>query len=96
MSEYKESPASKVMSEAIELAIAEESPYPEQALFLDSDDAHAPNGKREMERAARDGSSVVLVSPDGDIQVIPPEEILGDAPAPDAAEALSSARPPGR
>jgi hypothetical protein len=33
VSEYKESPAGKVMSEAIELAIAEESPYPEQALF---------------------------------------------------------------
>ena len=96
MSEYKESPASKAMSEAIELAIAEESPYPEQALFLDTDDAHAPNGKREMERAARGGSSVVLVSPDGDIQVISPEEILGDAPAPDAPAALSPARPPGR
>lgn len=96
VSEYKESPASKVMSEAIELAIAEESPYPEQALFLDTEDAHAPNGKREMERAARDGSSVVLVSPDGDIQIIAPEEILGDEPAPDATAVLSPARRPAR
>jgi hypothetical protein len=69
-----DSPAGKVMSEAIELAIAEESPYPEQALFLDT---HAPYADREMERAARDGYSVVLVSPNGDAQIIAPEEIVG-------------------
>lgn len=71
---YRESPAGKVMEEAIELAIAEESPYPEKALFLD---AGAPDADREMERAARDGSSVVLVSAGGDIQVVAPEEIPG-------------------
>jgi hypothetical protein len=81
VSEYKESPAGKVMSEAIELAIAEESPYPEQAFFLDTEDAHTPHGERVMERAARDGSSLVLVSPDGEIQIVAPEEILGDQPA---------------
>ncbi len=88
-----DSPAGKVMDEAIELAIAEESPYPEQAFFLD---AQAPHAEREMERAARDGSSVVLVSPDGDIQIIAPEEILGGQPTPDAPAALSPDRPQAR
>ena len=89
--EYRESPASRVMSEAIELAIAEESPYPEQALFLD---AGTPYTDREMERAARDGSSVVLVSADGDVQIIAPEEILRGRPGPAAPSTLSPARPP--
>lgn len=88
-----DSPAGKVMDEAIELAIAEESPYPEQAFFLD---AHTPHAEREMERAARDGSSVVLVSPDGEIQIIAPEEILGGQPVPDAPDALNPTRRPGR
>ncbi len=91
-----DSPASKVMHEAIELAIAEESPYPEKALFLDTGDAHGPNGEREMERAAREGYSTVLVSPDGGIQTIAPEEILGAAPAPETPAALSPARRPAR
>src|SRR3954453_17023127 len=94
VSEYKESPAGKVMSEAIELAIAEESPFPEQALFLDTGDMHTPHGERLMERAARDGSSVVLVSPHGEIQIVEPEEILRDAPAPGPPAALSPARRP--
>lgn len=88
-----DSPAGKVMDEAIELAIAEESPYPEQAFFLDT---HAPHAEREMERVAQDGYSVVLVSPDGDIQIIAPEEILGDAPTSQAPAALSPAQPPAR
>ena len=91
--EYRESPASKVMSEAIELAIAEESPYPEQALFLN---AGTPHADREMERAARDGYSVVLVSADGDIQIIAPEEILCGEPGPSVPSGLSPAPPPGR
>lgn len=37
MSVHKErSPAARVMSEAIELAIEERSPYPEKAAFIDS------------------------------------------------------------
>lgn len=86
--EYRESPASKVMSEAIELAIAEESPFPEQALFLD---AGTPYTDREMERAARDGSSVVLVSADGDIQIVAPEEILRGKSEPLSPAGLSPA-----
>ncbi len=92
MSEYQESPASKVMNEAIDLAIAEESPYPEQALFLNADIPCADRD-REMERAARDGYSVVLVSPEGDVQIIAPEEIIGAA---DAGAPASPARRPVR
>lgn len=62
------------MDEAIELAIAEESPYPEQSAFLNTD---MPGRDEEMERVAREGYSVVLVSPGGDIRIIPPKEILG-------------------
>lgn len=70
-----ESPASQVMGQAIEMAIAEERPFPENALFLNAD---VPRERREAEmaRAASDGMSVVLVSPDLTTQVIPPEEIL--------------------
>jgi hypothetical protein len=78
------------MSEAIDLAIAEESPYPEQALFL-NDDIPCADRDREMKRAARDGYSVVLVSPEGDVQIIAPEEIIGPA---DAEAPVSPARRP--
>lgn len=88
-----ESPASKVMSEAIELAIAEESPYPEEAVFVNAD---MPYTDCEIDRAGRKGYSVVLVSPGGEIQIIASEEILGEEPALDASAALSPAPPPGR
>lgn len=68
-----ESPAGRVMEEAIELAIAEESPYPEKSSFINAD---MPGKDEEMERAAGEGYSVVLVSPDGEIQIISPNEIL--------------------
>lgn len=68
-----ESPAGKVLDEAVELAIAEESPYPEKSLFINED---MPGKDKEMERAAGEGYSVVLVASDGDIQVISPEDIL--------------------
>jgi len=70
-----QSPASQMMDEAIELAIAERSPFPERSLFLDID---APRKYREpaMRRAALEGTSVVLVSPDLSTQVVSPEEIL--------------------
>jgi hypothetical protein len=64
------SPAGKVMDEAIELAIAEESPYPETALFLDAD---RPYTEREMARAEREGVAVVLVSADGGTKTVLPE-----------------------
>lgn len=73
-----ESPASQVMSQAIEMAIAEESPFPEKALFLDAD-VPCERRESEMARAAGDGMSVVLVSPDGSTRVLSPQEILGGA-----------------
>jgi hypothetical protein len=75
------SPASKVMNEAIELGIEERSPYPERSAFVDAD---TPHTQQTMERAAKDGYSIVLVSPDCSTRVIAPEEVLG-AGAGDAA-----------
>lgn len=74
MNPAEESPAGKVMDEAIELAIEERSPYPERAAFLDAD---MPSLEKEMRRAAHDGMSVVLVSANGDKKVLLPETVLG-------------------
>jgi hypothetical protein len=70
------SPASRVMREALDLAIEERSPFPERSLFLDDD---VPLAVRlpQMERAAREGTSVVLVSPDLSTRVLVPDEVLG-------------------
>lgn len=68
------SPASKVMSEAIELAIAEESPYPEAAMFID---AGTPFTEREISRAFEKGLAAVVVSEDGSTQIIRPEAAAG-------------------
>lgn len=69
-----QSPASLKMDEAIELAIEERSPFPEQSAFIDAD---TPYTEREMRRAAEKGYSAVVVSPDGSTRIVPPEEILG-------------------
>jgi hypothetical protein len=68
MGENGDSPAGKAMSEAIELAIAEESPYPEAAFFIDAD---TPYMEREMARASDWGYAAVLCFADGSVQVIP-------------------------
>lgn len=70
------SPAGRVMSEALDLAIEERSPYPDRAIFLDSDVPLAVR-RPEMERAAKEGLSVVLVSSDLSTRVLSPAEILG-------------------
>ncbi|HET6998002.1 MAG TPA: hypothetical protein VFI03_05370 [Solirubrobacterales bacterium] len=70
----KRSPASRVMDEAIELAIAEESPYPEVASFIDAD---TPYTAREIERALTSGRSAVVVAKDGSTQIIRPEAAAG-------------------
>lgn len=67
------SPAGKVMDKAIKLAIAEKSPYPEQAAFIDAD---TPFTEREMKRVASEGYSVVLVSPDGSTQIVEAKDIV--------------------
>lgn len=61
------SPAARVMDEAIELAIAECSPYPEKALFIDVDE---PYIGADICRAADEGRAVVLVSPDGSTRTL--------------------------
>lgn len=64
------SPAAKVMDEAIELAIEGRSPYPERAAFIDAD---TPSAGHDIERAANEGLSVVLVSADGSTRILRPE-----------------------
>jgi len=64
------SPAAKVMDEAIDLAIEGRSPYPERAAFIDADAAEAGH---EIERAADEGLSVVLVSADGSTRILNPQ-----------------------
>jgi hypothetical protein len=64
------SPAGRVMDEAIELAIEGRSPYPEKAAFIDAGSAHAG---QEIQRAADEGRAVVLVAADGSTRVLRPE-----------------------
>lgn len=68
------SPASRVMNEAIELAIAEKSPYPEASMFIDAD---TPYTEREIADAFDKGLAAVVVSEDGSIQIIRPEAAAG-------------------
>jgi hypothetical protein len=65
-----DSPAGKAMNEAIELAIAEESPYPEASMFIDAD---TPYTEREIAQAFSKGLAAVVVSEDGSTQIIRPE-----------------------
>jgi hypothetical protein len=62
-----QSPAARVMDEAIDLAIEGRSPYPDKAAFIDAD---APSAGHAIERAADQGLSVVLVSADGSPRVL--------------------------
>lgn len=59
--------ASKVMDEAVELAIEEKSPFPDRSFFLDVD---VPNIGREILRAVSEGYAVVLVAEDGTSRVL--------------------------
>lgn len=62
-----ESPTATAMDRAIDLAIEGNSPYPQNAAFVDADSPHAGN---EMARAIDDGYDVVLVSGDGRERII--------------------------
>lgn len=62
-----ETPAGKVMSEAVELAIAEKSPYPEASMFIDAD---TPYTEREIADAFDKGLAAVVVSADGSTRII--------------------------
>lgn len=75
------SPASRVMDEAIELAIKGCSPYPSPASFVNHD---APNLAKEIAYAFDENSAVVLVWPDGSSRVLQPGDRI-PAPAPSPA-----------
>jgi hypothetical protein len=62
-----ESPAARVMDEAIELAILERSPYPERAAFIDAD---TPQTGAAIKRAIDEDRAVVLVSADGGTRIL--------------------------
>jgi hypothetical protein len=62
-----ESSTAKTMDHAIDLAVEGNSPYPENAAFVEADSPHAGS---EMERALDDGYAVVLVSSDGRERII--------------------------
>jgi hypothetical protein len=62
-----ESPTAKAMDRAIDLTIAGNSPYPENAAFVDADSPHAGH---EIARALDEGYAVVLVSSDGRERVV--------------------------
>jgi hypothetical protein len=63
------SPASRVMDEAIELAIEGRSPYPERAEFID---VNEPAAGAMIALAADQGRAVVLVSADGAVRTLVP------------------------
>jgi hypothetical protein len=58
----RDSPAGRVMDEAIELNIAGRSPYPDRATFLDVD---APYIGKAIRRAVDNDMAIVLVEADG-------------------------------
>jgi len=62
-----ESLTAKAMDRAIDLAIEGNSPYPENAAFVNTDSPHAGH---EMTRALDGGYAVVLVSSDGRERII--------------------------
>jgi hypothetical protein len=62
-----DSPAGKVMNKAIELAIAEESPYPESSAFIDDG---MPFTEHQIEKALRDGYAAVVVAADGSTRIV--------------------------
>jgi len=72
MSTHGNSMASKVMDEAIELAVEERSPYPERSAFIDAD---TPEMTKEIFLAASEGYAVVLVSADGSKLILHPEQV---------------------
>jgi hypothetical protein len=67
-----DSPAMRVMEEAIELAIEERSPYPERAAFINAD---TPNNEKMIKRAFDEQRAVVLVSADGGRRVLLPDAV---------------------
>ena len=67
-----DSPAMRVMEEAIELAIEERSPYPERAAFINADSL---DNEKTIKRALGEQRAVVLVSADCSTRVLLPEPV---------------------
>jgi hypothetical protein len=67
-----DSPAVRVMNEAIELAIEERSPYPERAAFIDAD---APSVGAAIKRAIDEDRAAVLVAADGSTRILRAEPL---------------------
>ena len=61
-SQNGDSPAGRVMDEAIELDLEGRSPYPKRASFIDAD---APYVGKAIRRAVDDDKAIVLVEADG-------------------------------
>ena len=66
MSEQQQSRHDEVFDEAIELALEEDTPYPERATFLDVEKLTGT----DIEEAAAEDRSVVLVDADGHVLVL--------------------------
>lgn len=71
-----ESPTAKAMDRAIDLAIEDQSPYPEHAAFIDAESPHAGH---EITRAFDEGYAVVLISADGRERVITAKTLAASA-----------------
>ncbi len=69
MNAVEQSPAARVMDEAIELSIEGRSPYPDSAMFVDAD---SPSMRQEIKLAADEGLSVVLVAANGSTRILDP------------------------
>ena len=65
-------PAARAMNEAIELAIAGRSPYPDTAVFID---AGAPGAVKAIKKAADEGRAAVLAYVDGSTRVLRAEPV---------------------
>jgi hypothetical protein len=67
-----DSPAMRVMEEAIELAIEERSPYPDRAVFINAD---GPRTGAAIKRAIDEDRVVVLVAADGSASILRAEPV---------------------
>lgn len=74
-----DSPAGRVMDEAIELDIAGCSPYPKRASFIDEDARYAG---AEIRESVDEGYAIVLVSADGSTRTLrgEPQSDVGPQP----------------
>lgn len=77
MSANGRSMTSKVMDEAVELAIEERSPFPDRSFFVDAD---GPGVGSAILRAAGEGYAVVLVAEDGSSRILEPGREVEPSP----------------